>query len=68
MNNMSSMNIQIFFKIAFWRIATAVTGLAIRNQRLFNRALWISPIVLAAVAAYFLGRVFGSLVLWGLTL
>lgn len=68
MNNMSRVNITIFFKIAFWRIATAVTGLAIRNRRLFNRALWITPIVLAAVAAYFLGRVFGNLVLWGLTL
>jgi hypothetical protein len=68
MNNISRMNVQIFCKIAFWRVATAVTGLAIRNQRLFHRALWITPIVLAAVAAYFLGRVFGNLVLWGLTL
>ncbi|MEJ2011883.1 MAG: hypothetical protein P8X64_06610 [Anaerolineales bacterium] len=68
MNNIDRMNVQILIKVAFWRAATAITGIAIRNQRLFNRALWIAPIVLAAIAAYFLGRVFGNLVLWGLTL
>ena len=68
MNNISRINLYVFLKIAFWRAATAVTGLAVRNQRMFNRALWIAPIVLAAIAAYFLGRVFGNLVRWGLTL
>ena len=68
MNNINRMNFQVYFKVAFWRVATALTGLAIRNQRTFNRMLWITPILLAAVAAYFLGRVFGNLVLWGLTL
>ena len=61
-------NLQTYFKIAFWRAATIMTGVAVNNRRTFNRVMWISPVVLAAITAFLLGKVFGNLLLWGLSI
>ena len=62
------MNIQTYIKVAFWRAASFMTGVAVNNRRIFHRILWVSPIVLAAIAAFLLGKVFGSLLLWSLSI
>jgi len=59
-------NLNSYAKLAFWKVAAGVTGAAVRNQRLFNRLLWVAPIVLAAVLAYMFGRLFGAILLLGL--
>jgi uncharacterized membrane protein len=59
-------NLNAYVKLAFWKVAAGVTGAAVRNQRLFNRLLWVAPIVLAAVLAYMFGRLFGAILLLGL--
>ena len=61
-------NFQTYIKVAFWRAATFMTGVAVRNRRTFHRILWVSPIVLAAIAAFLLGKVFGNLLLWSLSI
>jgi hypothetical protein len=58
-----SFNQQI--RLIFWRIIAWGTGKAVKNQKLVERALWATPIAIAAVLAYLLGRLFGSLLLWG---
>ncbi|MGB2895711.1 MAG: hypothetical protein WBB65_06050 [Anaerolineales bacterium] len=59
-------NLNSYVKLAFWKVAVGLTGAAVRNQRLFHRALWVAPIVLAAVLAYMFGRLFGAVLLLGL--
>ena len=59
-------NLNSYVKLAFWKVAAGLTGAADRNQRLFNRVLWVAPIVLAAVLAYMFGRLFGAVLLLGL--
>jgi hypothetical protein len=62
------MNLNMMLRIFFWRIAANVTGAAVHNQQLLRRAVWLLPILLAGLAAYFLGRMFGTLLLWSLAL
>ena len=64
MNN-TAISINQHFRLVFWRMIAWVTGKAVKNQKLVERALWLTPIALAAVLAYMLGRIFGSLLLWG---
>lgn len=64
MNN-SAISVNQQIRLFFWRIIAWGTGEAVKNQKLVERALWITPIALAAVVAYLLGRLFGSLLLWG---
>lgn len=59
-------NFNSYVKLAFWKLAASLTGAAVRNQRLFNRVLWVAPIVLAAVLAYMFGRLFGAILILGL--
>lgn len=66
MNN-TAVSINQQFRLIFWRVIAQVTGMAIKNQKLVERALWMTPIVIVAMLAYLLGRVFGSLLLWGFT-
>ncbi len=61
-------NLNMMLRIFFWRIAAGVTGTAVQNQQKLRRAIWIAPILLAGAAAYFLGRMFGTLLLWTLAL
>ena len=61
-------NLSMMFRIFFWRVAANLTGAAVQNQHVLRRAIWIAPIVLAGLAAYFLGRMFGTLLLWTLAL
>jgi hypothetical protein len=56
-----------YFRLIFWRIIAWGTGKAVKNQKMVERALWLTPIALAAVLAYVLGRLVGALLLWGLT-
>jgi hypothetical protein len=65
-NNLT--NLTMMLRIFFWRLAANVTGVAIQNQNKLRRAAWIVPILLAGAAAYFLGRMFGTLLLWSLAL
>lgn len=66
MNN-SIMSPNQYFRLIFWRIVAWGTGKAVKNQKMVERALWLTPIALAAVLAYVLGRLVGALLLWGLT-
>ncbi len=66
--NTYPMNLQTYIKIAFWRVASIMTGVAVNNRRTFNRVVWISPIVLAAITAFLLGKIFGNLLLWSLSI
>ncbi len=61
-------NLNMMLRIFFWRLAAGVTGAAVQNQQMLRRAIWIAPILLAGAAAYFLGRMFGTLLLWTLAL
>ncbi len=61
-------NLNMMLRIFFWRLAAGVTGAAVQNQQKLRRAIWIAPILLAGAAAYFLGRMFGTLLLWTLAL
>ncbi len=61
-------NLNMMLRIFFWRLAAGVTGAAVHNQQKLRRAIWIAPILLAGAAAYFLGRMFGTLLLWTLAL
>jgi hypothetical protein len=61
-------NLSLMLRIAFWRVAATLTGAAVQNQSKLRRAAWLLPIVLAAITAYFLGRMFGTLLLWTLAL
>lgn len=64
MNNTAfSMNHQM--RLIFWRLVAKVTGAAVKNQKLVERALWVTPIAIAAVFAYVLGRLVGSILVWG---
>jgi hypothetical protein len=64
MNNTAiTFNHQI--RLIFWRIVAWGTGKAVKNQKLVERALWVTPIALVAILAYLLGRLFGSLLIWG---
>lgn len=65
-NNLVNLNMML--RIFFWRLAANLTGVAVQNQNKLRRAVWIAPILLAGVAAYFLGRMFGTLLLWTLAL
>jgi hypothetical protein len=64
MNN-SILSPNQYFRLIFWRIVAWGTGKAVKNQKMVERALWLTPIALAAVLAYVLGRLVGSLLLWG---
>jgi hypothetical protein len=61
-NNLENLNLTL--RIFFWRIAANVTGAAVHNQHKIRRAAWLAPIILAGITAYFLGRMFGTLLLW----
>jgi hypothetical protein len=61
-------NLNMMLRIFFWRVAANLTGAAVQNQQVLRRALWVAPILLAGLAAYFLGRMFGTLLLWTLAL
>ena len=61
-------NLNMMLRIFFWRIAAHVTGAAVQNQQLLRRAVWLLPILIAGIAAYLLGRMFGTLLLWSLAL
>lgn len=52
-------------RLIFWRLVAKVTGAAVKNQKLVERALWVTPIAIAAVFAYVLGRLVGSILVWG---
>jgi hypothetical protein len=62
------LNLNLMLRIFFWRLAANLTGTAVQNQHKLRRAAWIAPILLAGLAAYFLGRIFGTLLLWTLAL
>jgi hypothetical protein len=64
MNN-TAVSFHQHLRLIFWRLIAWGTGQAVKNQKLVERALWVTPIALAAVLAYILGRLFGSLLLWG---
>jgi hypothetical protein len=64
MNN-SILSPNQYFRLIFWRIVAWGTGKAVKNQKMVERALWLTPNALAAVLAYVLGRLVGSLLLWG---
>ncbi len=61
-------NLNMMLRIFFWRLAANLTGAAVQKQHMLRRAVWIAPIVLAGLTAYFLGRMFGTLLLWTLAL
>lgn len=61
-------NLNMMLRIFFWRVAAQVTGAAVQNQQLLRRAVWLLPILIAGIAAYLLGRMFGTLLLWSLAL
>ena len=65
-NNLINLNLML--RIFFWRLAANVTGAAVQNQHMLRRAAWLAPILLAGLAAYFLGRMFGTLLLWTIAL
>jgi hypothetical protein len=65
-NNLINLNLML--RIFFWRLAANVTGAAVQNQHKLRRAAWLAPILLAGLAAYFLGRMFGTLLLWTIAL
>ena len=65
-NNFDNLNMML--RIFFWRLAANLTGAAVQNQHTLRRAAWIAPIVIAGIAAYFLGRMFGTILLWTLAL
>lgn len=61
-------NLNMMLRIFFWRVAAQVTGAAVQNQQLLRRAVWLLPILIAGIAAYLLGRMVGTLLLWSLAL
>jgi hypothetical protein len=61
-------NLNMMLRIFFWRVAANLTGAAVQNQQALRKAVWIAPILLAGLGAYFLGRLFGTLLLWTLAL
>jgi len=65
-NNLINLNLML--RIFFWRLAANLTGAAVQNQQKLRRAAWVAPILLAGLAAYFLGRMFGTLLLWTIAL
>ncbi|MGD8849732.1 MAG: hypothetical protein PVF18_08400 [Anaerolineales bacterium] len=65
MMNSTAISLNQYLRLTFWRIVAWGTGKAVHNQKIVERALWLTPIAIAAVLAYFLGRLFGSLLLWG---
>jgi hypothetical protein len=50
-------------QLGFWRAAAKLTGIAVRNKSGLHRLVLYTPIALAAVAAYFLGRILAELLL-----
>ncbi|MDF1498990.1 MAG: hypothetical protein P1P76_00750 [Anaerolineales bacterium] len=64
MNN-TAISFNQIIRLTFWRIVAWGTGKAVKNQKMVERALWVTPLALAAVLAYVLGRLVGSLLLWG---
>ena len=65
-NNLENINLSL--RIFFWRCAASLTGTAVQNQHNLRRAVWLVPIIMAGLTAYFLGRMFGTLLLWTLAL
>lgn len=61
-------SINDFLRWVFWRIAAGVTGLAVRREAFIRRSLRYLPLLFAAGVAYLLGRVFGQVILWSLSL
>lgn len=64
MNN-TAITFNQYIRLTFWRIIAWGTGKAVKNQKFVERALWVTPIAIAALLAYFLGRLFGTILLWG---
>jgi hypothetical protein len=54
-------------RINFWRSAAYLTGMAVRHKRIIHRVLYLAPVGLAAILAYVFGRLFGEILLWGLS-
>jgi hypothetical protein len=50
-------------QLGFWRAAAKLTGIAVRNRSSLHRIVLYTPIALAAVGAYFLGRILAELLL-----
>lgn len=62
------MNLNYYIRITFWRTAASMTGFAVQHQKTLQKMLQLAPIAAAGVVAYFLGRMLGELLMWGLTL
>ncbi len=60
-------NLNYTIRISFWRSAACLTGMAVKNKRIIQRVLYLAPVGIAAALAYALGRLFGEIVLWGLS-
>ena len=63
--NHTALSLNQYIRLTFWRLIAWGTGKAVKNQKFVERALWVTPIAAAALLAYLLGRIFGTILLWG---
>lgn len=50
-------------QLGFWRTAAKLTGIAVKNKSNLHRIVLYTPVALAAVVAYLLGRILAELML-----
>ncbi len=60
-------NLNYTIRINFWRSAAYLTGMAVKHKRVIQRVLYLAPVGIAAILAYAFGRLFGEILLWGLS-